>query len=154
MGKKGRSSRNDSSIITYKHGIFNYHIRRTPDGLICPCKKTHQNRHTCCDHVKGLLKSKVSDDFYIKFYPKFKDIISAHYDNIDFKNILKDKADEVMSDDCGFCCNALYIDQKSEGWVMCEHCYKLTHIKCFEKWKTRDSSCMYCRYDPKKETIC
>ncbi len=153
MGKKGRSSRNDNSIIIYKHGIFNYHIKRTPDGLICPCKKIHEKYKPCCDHIRRLLKDNYFDDFYVKFYPKFKNIISDNYDNISLKTILKNKENEIMSDDCGLCCEELRIDRKNDGWVMCENCYKLTHTKCFAKWETRNKSCMYCRYDRTKEIV-
>ena len=154
MGKTGKIFRKDVSIIPYKHGLFTYRIKRTRDGLICPCNRdtTDKMIDICCDHIKGLIKNKSLDEKCIKFYPKFRSMISVNYDDANLSSMVNEYIKEAMSEDCGFCCYELKIDRKNEGWVMCEKCYKLTHTKCFAKSRTRDSKCMYCRHDSKTES--
>jgi hypothetical protein len=147
MGKNGKMFKKDDSIIPYKHGLFTYFIKRVPDGLICPCNKNTSDKmlDICCDHIKGIIKNKSLDDICIKYYPRFRRTLSINYDDVQLKHIIDECVKDVMAEDCGFCCYELSIDRKREGWVMCEHCYKLTHTKCFAKSRTRDSKCMYCR---------
>lgn len=149
MGKNGKMFRKDNNIISYKHGLFTYRIKRTPDGLICPCNQNTSKKmlDICCDHIKGVIKNKLLDEKCIKLYPKVRSIISINYDDVKLCSIVNESMKYIMSDDCGFCCDVLSIDRKNEGWVMCEHCYKLAHAKCFTKSRTHDSKCMYCRYD-------
>lgn len=138
---KNRSKKNKNTI-PYKDGWIIYNIKITEERLICQC-----GGDELCNHIKNLLIDKNISNFVLCFYQKFKSIISQNYNDENLLDILDKECDNILSEDCGFCCSELRINPKKEMWVMCNNCNKLIHSKCYNRWTSKNKNCIYCRYE-------
>lgn len=149
MGKKNRPNKG-KNIIIYKEGWVTYCIKRTPNGMVCPCDRTRSLDEPCV-HIERLLRDKGACDITLKFYKKFRKVISDKFNDNNLLSLIDKEIAIMLNENCGFCCMELSNDKRNEGWKMCKKCYKLSHNRCYYKWKGKSNKCMYCNYDPVEE---
>lgn len=150
MAKRGKNKNGVKHIVCLM-GNISYKIKRTAEGLKCPC-----GNKELCKHIKKVIENRINIpcestltmNDYLLVYEKIKKPLVKHWDepHDQFNITISGLVDVIFQEDCGSCCYELIKDPKRRGWVLCKNCNKLAHMFCYCEWDKKDKGCMYCRY--------